>query len=266
MLGAIVGDIVGSRFERHNLKSKDFELFTSKCHFTDDTVMSLAVGDALIVHLTTHKDLSELAIESMQKLGREYLNCGFGHAFKDWLKADSPAPYNSFGNGSAMRVCSCGELATSLNQVKEFSDKVTRVSHNHPEGLKGAEAVAVAVFKLRQGIPVRELKEYIQNNYYAIDFTLDEIRDSYKFSSHCQDSVPQAFEAFFEGQDFEDTIRNAVSIGGDSDTIAAIAGSMAEIYFGIPENIKSHALEFLDAKLLSLYRKYCDFQNKLNSI
>lgn len=255
MLGAIIGDIVGSRFEWFNIKTKDFELFTDKCSFTDDSVMTVAVADALMRSEGNVDTLPEYAIESMQRIGRLYPHCGYGGSFYYWIFNDDPKPYNSYGNGAAMRVSACGFLAKSLEEAKAFSNAVTAVSHNHPEGLKGAEATTVAIFLARSGKPISEIKQYIQNEYYPIDFTLDEIRDTYRFNETCQDTVPQALEAFFESTDFEDAIRNAISIGGDSDTLAAITGGIAEAYYGIPQDIKDRALAYLDDRLLEVVRK-----------
>lgn len=248
MIGAIVGDIVGSRFEWQNCKSKDFELFHDRKYFTDDTVMTLAIGDAL-VHWEKGKrkeDLGKLATESMRKFGFDYPGRGYGGMFLGWLCSDDPKPYNSFGNGAAMRVSGCGYAAKSLKEAKELSKAVTEVTHNHPEGIKGAEAVTVAIFLAREGKRIKEIKDYIIEHYYKIDFTLDSIREEYHFDVTCQGSVPQAFEAFFESESFEDAIRNAISIGGDSDTIAAITGSIAEVYYGVPKGIRNQALKFLD--------------------
>lgn len=255
MLGAIIGDIVGSRFEWINIKTKEFELFTDKCSFTDDSVMTIAVADALMRAEGNVDTLPEYAIESMQHIGRPYPHCGYGGSFYYWIYSDDPRPYNSYGNGAAMRVSACGFAAKSLEEAKAFSNAVTAVSHNHPEGLKGAEATAVAIFLARSGKDISEIKQYIQKEYYPIDFTLDEIRDTYRFNETCQDTVPQALEAFLESSDFEDAIRNAISIGGDSDTLAAITGGIAEAYYGIPQDIKDRALAYLDDRLLEVVRK-----------
>lgn len=252
MLGAIIGDIVGSRFEWNNHKDKDFEFLTYKCFPTDDSVMSLAIAQAILVSKPDHSDLSKNAVECMQSVGRNYPNCGYGGGFYKWMFSDNPQPYNSFGNGAAMRVSAAGFAAESLVEAKELSKLVTEVTHNHPEGIKGAEATAVAIFMAKSGSNMLEIRDYIDKNYYPMDFTLDEIRDSYQFNETCQDTVPQALQAFFESTDFEDAIRNAISIGGDSDTLAAICGGVAEAYYGIPTDIRKHALTFLDQKLMQL--------------
>ncbi len=252
MIGAIIGDIAGSRFEWHNIKTKEFKLLMRDCHFTDDTVMSLAVCEALMSCKSNHSDLSKQAITYMQEIGNKYPHAGYGESFYHWLHEKSPKPYNSWGNGSAMRVSGCGYAAKSLEEVIQFSRMVTEVTHSHPEGIKGAEATAVAVYLARTGKNILEIRDYINKYYYPINFTLDSIRNEYKFDVSCQGSVPQALEAFFESRNFEDAIRNAISIGGDSDTIAAITGAVAEAYYGVPTNIRKHALTFLDERLLNI--------------
>lgn len=252
MLGAIIGDIVGSRFEWDNNRSKDFEFFTDKCFITDDSIMSLAVAKAILESKKDYSDLPENTIKYMQKIGRNYPDCGYGGSFYGWIFSDNPQPYNSYGNGSAMRISAVGFSAESLEETKRLSELVTNVSHNHPEGIKGAEATAVCIYMSRNGKTIGEIKKYIIDNYYNIDFTLDEIRETYKFNETCQDTVPQALEAFFESKNFEDAIRNAISIGGDSDTVAAICGGIAEAYYGVPEDLRKKALKFLNTELTEI--------------
>ena len=259
MIGSIIGDIVGSRFELNNNKSKDFEFLTYKCFPTDDSVMTLALAQAILVSKRDHSDLSKNAVESMQSVGRNYPDCGYGGEFHKWLFSDNPQPYNSYGNGAAMRVSAAGYAADSLDEAKELLRKITEVTHNHPEGIKGAEAVAVAIYMARTGSSILEIRDYIDKNYYPMNFTLDAIRATYKFNETCQETVPQALMAFFESTDFEDAIRNAISIGGDSDTLAAICGGVAEAYYGVPAAIRKHALTFLDKQLLSIL---VAFENK----
>lgn len=253
MIGAIIGDIVGSRFEldfdEDNFKSKDFKLFTKRSFFTDDSVLSIAICDALMRSKADHSDLSEQAAASMRSIGKEYPRCGYGGMFWEWLYSSNPKPYYSFGNGAAMRVSACGYVGNSIDEVKALSKSVTEVTHNHPEGIKGAEAVAVAIFLARTGKSMDEIRAHIVNNYYPLDFTIDDIRETYEFSSTCQGSIPQSLEAFLEATDFEDAIRNAVSLGGDTDTMAAIAGSVAEAYYGVPDEIRKRAVGFLDNRL-----------------
>jgi len=256
MLGAIIGDIVGSRFEFRNNKSKEFELFNNKCTFTDDTVMTLAIAKAILHSKSDYSDLSSLSIKYMQEVGRNYPSCGYGGSFGLWVFSNNPKPYNSFGNGAAMRVSPVGFVAKSLDQAISLSKKVTEVTHNHPEGIKGAEATAVAIYLARNGYNINDIKNYIDKHYYKMNFTLDEIRDTYKFNETCQDTVPQAIMAFLESTSFEDAIRNAISIGGDSDTIAAITGGIAEAYYGVPIEIRENALKYLDENLKSILLEF----------
>ena len=257
MIGAIIGDIVGSRFEWHNHRSKDFELFTPECFATDDSIMTLAIGRAIMESKTDWSDLGTQAVRCMQEVGRPYPHCGYGGRFYGWMYSDNPQPYNSYGNGAAMRVSACGFAAKSLDEVRLLSRLVTEVTHNHPEGIRGAEATAVAIYMARTGCGMEEIREVIDREYYPMDFTLDGIRDSYRFNETCQDTVPQALMAFFESDGFEDAIRNAISIGGDSDTLAAITGGIAEAYYGVPEPLCAKAVEYLDALLCGIY---CDFE------
>ncbi|NLM17573.1 MAG: ADP-ribosylglycohydrolase [Candidatus Riflebacteria bacterium] len=259
MIGAIVGDIVGSRFEWNNHKTKDFALFTDECRFTDDSVMTLAICNAFLQCKTDFSDLSLKTTLSMRKLGRVYPDCDYGGRFNMWLHLGKPEPYNSYGNGAAMRVSACAYVACSLDEAKKLSETVTAVTHNHPEGLKGAEATTVAISLALAGNSKKHIKKHISDKYYPIDFTLDSIRDGYKFYESCQYTVPQALAAFFESVSFEDAIRNAISLGGDSDTIAAITGSIAEAFYGIPDDIRKRALSFLDEHLLGILN---DFEEK----
>ena len=247
MLGAIIGDIVGSRFEWHNIKTKDFNLFTDRCHVTDDSVMTLAVAAALMSSNSKElrNQLSRNAVFYMRKFGNRCPRAGYGGRFKQWLHNPEMEAYGSYGNGAAMRVSTCGRVGATLDEVKELSFDVTNVTHNHPEGIKGAKATAVAVFLARNGAGKTDIKNYIEEHYYKLDFTLDEIRSTYAFDASCQGTVPQALQAFFEAVDYEDAIRNAISIGGDSDTLAAITGAVAEAYFGLPPFFRQKAYEYL---------------------
>lgn len=256
MLGAIIGDIVGSRFEWDNIKTKEFDFLTYKCSVTDDSIMSLAIAKAIVKCNGDYSALSKNAVKYMQEIGRPYPFCGYGGMFRQWMYSDDPKPYGSYGNGAAMRVSACGFAATSMDEAIELSRKVTEVTHNHPEGVKGAEATTVAIYMARTGSSILEIRDYINNNYYPMNFTLDGIRDSYSFNETCQDTVPQAIMAFLESESFEDAIRNAISIGGDSDTLAAITGGIAEAYYGIPAEIRKHALTFLDELQLSVLNEF----------
>ena len=255
MIGAIIGDIVGSRFEWNNHRSKDFELFTPKCFATDDSIMTLAIGEALMCSRSDWSDLGAQAVRCMQKVGRPYPNCGYGGRFLGWMYSDHPAPYGSYGNGAAMRVSACGAAARTLEEAKALSRAVTEVTHNHPEGLKGAEATTVAIIMARSGHSMKEIRDAIEREYYPMNFTLDEIRPTYRFNESCQGTVPQALTAFFESTGFEDAIRNAISVGGDSDTLAAITGGVAEAYYGVPAELRDRAISYLDARLLDILNR-----------
>lgn len=257
LIGAIVGDVVGSRYEWHNVKTKDFPLFGAGCRPTDDSVMTLAVGEALLEHRRTGGDLERLAVEKMQEWGRRHPNAGYGGAFCRWLVSDHPRPYNSWGNGAAMRVSLCGWFASTLDEAHEFSDAITRVTHDHPEGLAGARVTAGCVFLARTGVGKDEIRKYVESTYRKIDFTLDEIRPSYEFDVSCQGSVPQALASFFEAEDFEDAIRNAISIGGDSDTIGAITGAVASAFWGVPAEIRGQVEALLPADMKTSLATIC---------
>ncbi len=239
MYGAILGDIIGSPFEfDRGDKTKDFKLFSRRSHFTDDSVMTLAVGEALLKvgQDATVKEIEDAVISSMQSWGRRYPHAGYGGYFRRWLTARHPEPYNSFGNGSAMRVSAAGWLYDSLEKTRVVAKATANVTHNHPEGIKGAEATASAIFMARNGSSKEEIKKYIENEFhYDLNRTLDEIRPSFHMDETCQKTVPEAIIAFLEATDFEDAIRNAVSLGGDTDTLGAITGSIAEAYYRIPE-------------------------------
>jgi len=239
MYSAILGDIIGSPFEfDRGDKTKDFKLFSRRSHFTDDSVMTLAVCEALLKvgQDATVKEIEDAVISSMQSWGRRYPHAGYGGYFRRWLTACHPEPYNSFGNGSAMRVSAVGWLYDSLENTRTVAKATANVTHNHPEGIKGAEATASAIFMARNGSSKEEIKKYIENEFhYDLNRTLDEIRPSYHMDETCQKTVPEAIIAFLEAKDFEDAIRNAVSLGGDTDTLGAITGSIAEAYYGIPE-------------------------------
>lgn len=262
MLGAIIGDIVGSRFEWNNINTKDFTLLTPDCFFTDDTVMTAAVANAIMECNGDYADLGECTVQSMRQIGRNYPGCGYGASFQEWLFSEKARPYNSYGNGAAMRISACGVAARSLKEAKQLSHEVTVVTHNHPEGLKGAEATAAAIYMALTGSSIDSIRDYIHQMYYPMDFTLNEIRDSYQFNETCQGTVPQAIEAFLESTDFEDAIRNAISIGGDSDTLAAITGGIAEAYYGIPLSLRRAATAYLDERLLKILQRFDLFRKK----
>lgn len=254
MLGAIIGDVVGSRFEFKNIKSKDFKLFHEDCRVTDDTIMTIAVSDSILKgYVPNNKDG---IIDTMKYWGQKYPGAGYGGRFFHWVLSDEREPYNSFGNGAAMRISPIGWISNTYEEVVKNVAAVTEVTHNHEEGIKGAEAIAMSIHLARNGKSKEKIKNYICKNYYNIDFTLNDIRDAYTFDVSCQGSVPQALEAFFESNDFEDAIRNAISIGGDSDTIACIAGSVAEAYYGVPEEIVEGVRKYLSKDLLEAVDKF----------
>lgn len=261
MIGAILGDIVGSIYEFDNIKTKEFELFDKECFFTDDSVMTIAIAEALLREKQITKDnieeFKENLMTLMHEIGVFYPDCGYGGHFLMWILRKKRQPYNSFGNGSAMRVSAVGWYAKTLEEAELIAKATAEVSHNHPEGIKGAVATAGAVFLARTGATMDEIKKY-SLKHYTIDFTLDEIRPTYDYDITCQGTVSPAMQAFFESTSFEDAIRNAISIGGDSDTLAAITGAVAEAYYGIPDDLKETALSYLDDRLLDITDRFRD--------
>jgi type I restriction enzyme M protein len=256
MLGAIIGDIVGSIYAFNNIKTKDFHFFSKGCTFTDDSVLTIAIGQALINDDNDFINVSQNAVKWMRHLGRKYPNAGYGNHFYDWLFSEKPKPYGSYGNGAGMRVSACGIVGQNLEEVKYLAKSVTKVTHNHPESYQAAEAIAVSVFLLRKGYSKVELANYIKKHYYSLDFTLVSIREAYRFTERAIDSTPEAIVAFLESTSFEDAIRNAISIGGDSDTIAAMTGSLAAEYYGVPELLQKEALRFLDDLLIKYLKSF----------
>ena len=256
LFGAITGDIVGSIYEFRNIKTKDFPFFSPRCYITDDSCMTIAVAAAINDWKKNGGDLSELAIKYMRDIGAKYPHMGYGHGFARWLISEKPEPYNSWGNGAAMRISAAGWYGNSLTEVKKLSYMVTAVTHDHIEGIKGAEATAVAIFLARTGNSKEEIARYITTNYYDWCSSVSELQENYSWDGSCQGTVPPALQCFFESENFEDAIRNAISIGGDSDTIGAITGAVAEAYYGIPEEIleqtKTHIPEELLKRVLEL--------------
>jgi ADP-ribosylglycohydrolase len=251
MYGAILGDIIGSpyEFDRGN-KSKEFPLFSEESTYTDDTVMTIAVAEAFMDAPEDEAEIKKRLVASMQKWGHRYPGAGYGLRFCDWLEADEPQPYNSFGNGSAMRVSSVAWLYNDLDTVRRMARLSAEVTHNHPEGIKGAEATASAIFLARTGHSKVHIKAYIDDNFqYDLSRSCDEIRPNYHHVESCQETVPEAITAFLEGESFEDVIRTAVSLGGDCDTLTAIAGSIAEGFYGVPEELKRECRNRLPNKL-----------------
>lgn len=269
MYGAILGDIIGSPFEfDRGDKTKDFKLFSRRSHFTDDSVMTLAVCEALLKvgQDAAVKEIEDAVITSMQSWGRRYPHEGYGGYFRRWLTAHYPEPYNSFGNGSAMRVSAAGWLYDSLEKTRVVAKATANVTHNHPEGIKGAEATASAIFMARNGSSKEEIKKYIENEFhYDLNRTLDEIRPSFHMDETCQKTVPEAIIAFLEARDFEDAIRNAVSLGGDTDTLGAITGSIAEAYFGISETLISECRNRINKDMRDVVDTFYSFVRKDDS-
>lgn len=260
MIGAITGDVVGSVYENFRIKTKEFDLFKKRCVFTDDTVMTVAVANALVKCGTKNeKNLTKELIAQMKMLGRKYPLAGYGGRFIGWLISNSTKPYNSFGNGSAMRVSPVSFVAKTVEEGERLAEITASVTHNHPEGIKGAKAVAAAGFLARKYKNKVLIRSYIEENYYSLNFTLDEIRPYYRFDVTCQGSVPQAIVAFLESESFEDAIRNAVSLGGDSDTQAAMAGGIAEAYYGIDNDIKNTVLKYLDDNLRQSVEQFYNY-------
>lgn len=252
MIGAIIGDIVGSIYEWNNIKTKEFPLFKPNCFFTDDSVLTIAVADA-IEKGGTKEDF----IQSIKTFGRKYPNAGYGGNFRKWLLSDQVKPYNSYGNGSAMRVSPIAFAYDDLKVVEEKAKISAEITHNHPEGIKGAQATAACIFLARSNYTKDEIKKYVEKTYgYNLDRRLDVIRLDYTFDVSCQGTVPEAIIAFLESTDFEDAIRNAISLGGDSDTLAAITGSIAEGAYGVPDAIKEKALNYLDENLLKVVESF----------
>ena len=254
MIGTAIGDIVGSIYEFKGFKTKNFPLYTEANSYTDDTVMAVAIADA-IMHTADLYDEIELKvnfIEYMQKYGKAYPYPmgGYGGRFANWLHMTKPQPYNSWGNGSAMRAAACGWAADGLEHAELLARYSAEVTHNHPEGIKGAQCTAGCIWLAKNGFDKAYIRNYVEDRFYHLDGTVDTIRPGYKFNESCQETVPQAVIAFLDSKDFEDAIRNAVSLGGDSDTLAAITGGIAEAYYGVTQEQYKEASEHLDIDLL----------------
>lgn len=261
MIGAIIGDMVGKPYEfDRSPKIKDFgPLFTKKSGYTDDTVMTIAVAEGLMKAGTDADTdtIKQEIIRSMKAWGRKYPHAGYGGRFGKWIRSDDDKAYGSYGNGSAMRVSSVGWLYDSLERTREVARATAEVTHNHPEGIKGAEATASAIYLARTGKSKEEIKKYIIDEFeYDLSRTLDEIRPAYHHVESCQETVPEAITAFLEGKDFEDVIRNAVSLGGDCDTLTCIAGGIAEAYYGVAEEYKDEALIRLKEDMKDVYIRF----------
>ena len=248
MLGAIVGDIAGSVYEFDNHKSKDFPLFREDSTFTDDTILTIATADALM----TDFDFTS----KYREYGKRYPS-SYGFRFQDWIDEIITGPYDSFGNGSAMRVSPVAWFEDKEHRVMELAKRSAEVTHDHPEGIKGAQATAMAILWARLGVPRNRIRRDIEAQFeYDLSISVDELRETYNYNETCQQTVPEAIVCFLEADDFEDAIRNAISIGGDSDTLAAITGSIAEAKWGVPEEIGSVAESRIDERLHETYRRF----------
>lgn len=254
MIGAIAGDIIGSVYEHHPIKTKDFPLFHPKCHFTDDTVLTIAIAKAIL------EDRNYF--EAVREIGRKYPHAGYGGSFIHWLRSNSPKPYNSWGNGSAMRVSPVGFAFDSVDTVLQEAARSAEISHNHSEGVKGAQATALSVYLARTTQNKTLMKREVVDLFgYDLDRTVADIRPSYKFDISCQGTVPEALIAFLDSDSYEDAVRNAISLGGDSDTLACITGGIAEAYYGpVASRIRNKVQAYLTEDLWQItqqfYRRY----------
>lgn len=251
MIGSIAGDIIGSVYEHSQIKTKDFPLFHPRCVFTDDTVLTVAVADAILTGCPYQL--------SVREIGRRYPGAGYGGSFIDWLHSDHPQPYNSWGNGSAMRVSPVGFAFDTKNEVLKEARKTAEISHNHPEGIKGAQATALSVFLARTGREKEEIRMEISQRFgYNLKRTVDDIRPTYSFDISCQGTVPEAIIAFLDSISYEDAVRNAISLGGDSDTLACITGGIAEAFYGdVPTTIRAKVHECLTPDLREITEAFC---------
>ena len=259
MYGAILGDIIGSPYEfDRGGKTKKFPLFSYKSGYTDDTVMTIAVAEALMDSMGgTDDEVRAALVSSMRKWGRKYPNAGYGCMFFDWLREEKPKPYGSYGNGSAMRVSAAGWLFDSFEETWKKARLTAEVTHNHEEGIKGAECTAAVIWLARNGRSKEEIRSIVEDTFgYNLSRTCDEIRPGYHHVESCQETVPEAVTAFLEGTDFEDVIRTAVSLGGDCDTLTCIAGSMAEAYYGVPEELKEECRKRLEPDMVKVLERF----------
>ena len=279
MFGALVGDIVGSFYEFNNAKSKEFSFFNSSTRFTDDSVLTLAIS-RYFLKFSTQENKGEL-INIVKDTTRKYINAGYGPSFLRWINNDSSLPYNSYGNGAGMRVSPVAYVASSLEEAIKLSDFVTSITHNHPEGIKGARSIATSIYLLLHGASKKEIKEYVEKNYYSLDFDYEDLVKNYKFEISCQKSIPQAIYLFLISKDYVDALKNAISIGGDSDTISDMVLALSEAYYLNKNNkegyaiisnlsqekreeitkLNSRALSYLTSDLLEICK---DFNKKYN--
>ena len=263
MYGAILGDIIGSPYEFDmGNKSKVFPLFSKSSTYTDDTAMTIAVAEAFLDAQPNAAEewIRNRLVTAMQRWGKAYPYAGYGVRFSRWLESRNPQPYGSYGNGSAMRVSPVAWLYDDLDTVRKMARLSAEVTHNHPEGIKGAEATASVIYLARTGSSKTEIKAYVETEFsYDLNRTCDEIRPNYYHVESCQETVPEAITAFLEGESFEDVIRTAVSLGGDCDTLTAIAGSMAEGFYGVPEELKAECRNYLTEDLKQILLRFEEF-------
>ena len=257
MIGALAGDIIGSRFEWHANKTTEFELFTPNSRFTDDTVLSVALADSIL----NSKNYTTL----LKQYTRKYPNAGYGGFFYRWAMSDNKKPYNSFGNGAGMRISPIGFAYDNLNDVLRYAKENTEITHNHPEGIKGAQAIASCIFLAREGKNKSEIREFVESRFlYNLSKTIDEIRPNYQFDVTCQGSIPQSIISFLDSENFEHSIRLAISLGGDTDTQACMTGGIAQAYYGsesIPNEIKEKVYNILDKDLTRIVKLFCEKYN-----
>lgn len=260
ILGTAIGDVAGSRFEINDCKTgKDFVLLHDTYgRFTDDTVMTLATAETLLKCNNDYTNLEKIAIDTYVEIGRKYLSCGFGGSFYNWIQSEDHRPYGSYGNGAAMRISPVGVAIKDIEQIKNISSIFTNISHNHEDSIKGATAVCIAINMALNNRSKDEIKEVIESNYFKIDDSREELMTTKEFHINCVETVKQSFIAFFDSYDFEDAIRNAIAIGGDSDTIGAITGSIAAAYYGIPEDLCEHISNFLDDYLIDIHNRFTE--------
>jgi ADP-ribosylglycohydrolase len=259
MYGAILGDMIGAPYEfDRSGKTKDFPLFVQESQFTDDTVMTIAVAEALMnTQGQPEEAIRAELVRAMQAWGKKYPYAGYGARFNWWLTEQNPQPYGSYGNGSAMRVSGAGWLYDTLEETRRIATLTAEVTHNHPEGIKGAEATASAIFLARTGSSKDEIRGYLCQAFgYDLSRTCDEIRPTYHHVESCQETVPEAITAFLEGTDFEDVIRTAVSLGGDCDTLTCISGSMAEAFYGVPRELVAECKRRLPQEMLDVLSRF----------
>ena len=257
MLGAIIGDVIGSPYEFGSQKTKDFPLFGKDCRPTDDSVLTIAVGCACaLANCRDEGEFKAILSEKLKELGLQYRDAGYGKRFYQWMIFDEREPYGGNTNGCAMRVSPVAWAVDTLQEVENLAEWSAEITHSHPEGIRGAQAVAAAIFLARTGAGKKEIRDYIEQKYYDLDFTVEEIRAGYRYDMTCEGSVPQAIVCFLDAEDFEDAIRNAVSLGGDGDTQACIAGAIAEAYYGIPEKLCKEVFTYLDDNLQEYYWAY----------